>query len=162
MRDKAASRQFHTPTPSQTSRVVNDAIGGTGLPKVSAFFGDRVTMTRRRKTFNNVIGEEANSSHRPEYVAQNVARQRKARKFPFGDASQVTQDHSMNEENDGVTIRAMEVDINDTMWAIRRCKLGSKFTCQGKIKGGKCKKKVNYAQREKRHQVFGEMQLGGA
>ncbi|KAI5054553.1 hypothetical protein GOP47_0030519, partial [Adiantum capillus-veneris] len=126
MRDKAASQQFHTPTPSQSSRAVNDAIRGTDLPKVPEFFGDRVTTTRRRKTFGNVIGKEANSSHRPEYVTQNVI-----------------QDQYMDEENEGVIIRAIEVDINDTMWAIRRCKPGSQFTCQGKIKGGKCKKKVN-------------------
>ncbi|KAI5081680.1 hypothetical protein GOP47_0001423 [Adiantum capillus-veneris] len=65
-------------------------------------------MTRRCKTFGNVIGEEGNSSHRPEYVTQNVARQRKPQKLSFGDASQVTQDHSMAEENGGMTIRAIE------------------------------------------------------
>ncbi|KAI5081127.1 hypothetical protein GOP47_0004310 [Adiantum capillus-veneris] len=41
------------------------------------------------------------------------------------------------------------------MWAIRRCKPGSKFTCQGKIKGGKCKKKVNLCKEGAWHQVFG-------
>ncbi|KAI5074235.1 hypothetical protein GOP47_0010196 [Adiantum capillus-veneris] len=65
-------------------------------------------MTRRRKTYGNVIGEEANSSHRPEYVTQNVARQRKARKLSFGDASQREHRHPVfvgNATGRGVTMR---------------------------------------------------------
>ncbi|KAI5075656.1 hypothetical protein GOP47_0009732 [Adiantum capillus-veneris] len=111
MRDKAASQQFHTPTPSQSSRAVNDAIRGTDLPKVPEFFGDRVTTTRRRKTFGNVIGKEEKV-----HTGQSM---------------------SLKMLLDKERLESCHLEMH------HRCKPGSKFTCQGKIKGGKCKKKVN-------------------
>ncbi|MCO5564994.1 hypothetical protein L7F22_018664 [Adiantum nelumboides] len=144
LRDKEASRQFHTPSPTQNSRIVNDAIQSTCLPRMPKVRGDNVTVTKQQKSASNVIEVEANSSHRPEYVIHNVPRQRKARKLSFGGSSQAQSAQSREEEDPSIQKQAIEVEINDSMWAIRRCKPGSRFMCQGILPGGgKSKKKVN-------------------
>ena len=76
---------------------------------------------------------------------ENIPRKRGARKLDFGHGGGATQGNK-KVIKEGETYNenvVQEIDIAQTMWAIRRPTKASNFTCQGMLhKVGKCKKRV--------------------
>ena len=141
LRERAASRSSVTPNPAQSSKIINEALQDTGMLRQPHFLGDNKTVSKKRST-TKVTDVETNSSHRPEYVVENVPRKRRAKKLEFGQGGSIGQGKDKVINKGGSIVQ--EIDIAPTMWAIRRPVVGSKFTCQGMLqKVGKCKKRVS-------------------
>lgn len=81
--------------------------------------------------------EEENASHRPEYLTQNIPRNRRY-------TSSIETPHTFTEQDSNEEMVAEESEIHKTMWAIRRIPRGSRVQCQGQLGGqaGKCKKNI--------------------
>ena len=77
-----------THSPVQASNIVGKVVRGTNMEKQPNFYGDNVTIGKKRAPHTVTI-EEGNSSHRPEYLTQNVPRNRKGRRLDFGDVGKL-------------------------------------------------------------------------
>ena len=137
--EKLARRaeQGRAPQPAVIAREVDQHLGGTPLYQWPFVDGNNVTVSKKRKQTGNVSMEEENSSHRPEYLTQNVPRDQRGQRGTCGLPSQT--EYEFHEE-----MFPEETEIHKTMWAIRRIPKGSRVQCHGWLgaQAGKCKKNI--------------------